>query len=201
MHAVKQLLSTVALGLLSASALAATTVYTSSASFLSQVAPGAYFNNFDGLLDPPVGPAPFSGGGFSYSASTPGDIYLEGGYLGAAGQDDALLVTFTSGNVTAFGANFYATDLFDAFQPVSVTLTLSDGTVHTFTPATLADSYRGFVSTAPITSIVFSAPGLTRYAGLDNFTVGATVAVPEPASLVLMGLGLAVLLAARRRAT
>jgi PEP-CTERM motif len=203
MQLAKSLLSAAALTLLSASAFAATTVYTTSASFLTNVAPGAYFNNFDGLLDPPVGAVPFSGGGFGYSASAPSDIYLEGGFLGASEQNEALTISFTTGNVTAFGANFFATDFVDDFQSVSITLTLSDGTTVPFTPTSAADSFRGFVSTSPITSLVFSGPGASLYAGLDNFTVGAAapvVEVPEPTSLALVGLGIAGLFAARRRA-
>lgn len=193
-----RILPAFALAFLSASSFAATTVYTSSASFLSQIAPGfSYTQNFDGLSDPVPGPVVFSGGTFAYAASAPSDIYLAGGFLGTSQINEALTINFTSGNITAVGANFYATNISDAFQSVSVTITLGDGTVETFTPTSIANSYRGFTSTQLITSLVISGPGASLYAGLDNLTVGA---VPEPDRLALLGLGLAgLLLVARRR--
>jgi hypothetical protein len=103
--------------------------------------------------------------------------------------------------VKAFGANFFAVDLVDDLQSVLVTLTLSDGTVETFTPADLADSYRGFVSSVDIASFTIAGPGNSLYASLDNLTVGTTDrgTVPEPASLALVGLAAAGLFASRRR--
>lgn len=192
-----RLFSAAALTVLSASAFATSTVYTSSAVFLAEVAPGAYFQNFDNLSDPDVGAVLFSGNGFSYSAFAPSDIYLSGGFLGTSQINEALTLTFTSGNVTAIGGNFFVTDLSDNFLSVAVHLTLSDGTTVDFTPTSLTDSYRGFISNVTITSLTMSGPGASRYAGLDNLTIGA--AVPEPGTWALMGLGLAGLAAAARR--
>jgi hypothetical protein len=193
-----RVLPALALACLSASSFAVTTTYTSSAAFLAQVTAGAYSESFDGLANPPAGPVSFGGGSFAYSAFATSDIYLAGGFLGTNQINEALTINFTSGNVTAVGANFYTTDISDAFQAVSVTVTLSDGTVQTFTPSDIASSYRGFVSTLPISSLVISAPGQALYAGLDNLTVGVA-AVPEPAHWLLMSLGVAGLLIVRRR--
>ncbi len=193
----------IALGLglaaLSASSLADTTVYTTPAGFLSNVAPGAYFEAFTDLPSLPSVPSSFAGGGFAYTLSAPGGLYVSDlDFIGTNLDDTALTITFTSGNVSAIGGNFFVTDVADAFQAVSVTLTLSDATTVTFTPTTLADSYRGFTSGVTITSLTIVPPGAARYANLDNFTVGAA-AVPEPAGALLMALGGAALLWALRR--
>ena len=189
-----QFIASAALACLSASSFAAT-VFTSSASFLANVQPGAYTENFTGLSAMP--PASFSGGVFGYSISAPGDTFSNGDFISTSLPNEVLTVSFSSGAVTALGANFYAVNLSDAFQAVSLTLTLSDGTVETFTPSSVADSYRGFISTVAITSLTIGGPGTSLYAGLDNLTVGR--AVPEPTGLSLAGLALAGLFVARRR--
>ena len=202
MKPVYRALAAATLVALSASSHAATTVYTTSASFLAQVAAGAYTNSFTGLSSPAgLDPAAFSGLGFSYTASSPVGLYLDAGFLGTNQVNASLTLTFT-GSVKAIGGNFFNVDIGDAFQASTVTIQLSDGTSTTLTPATIGDSYRGFISTVGITSLTIAAPtGLGAYASLDNLTIGNAVAVvPEPASMLLMGLGVAGLLVARRRA-
>ena len=196
MHSAHRFLLAVGLAALSASPFAATTVYSSSASFMANVAPGSYTESFNDLPSSP--PTTFASGAFSYTVSAPGGLYGSGEFLGTNLPNQALTITFAGGNVTAVGGNFYSSNISDAFQSVAVTLTLSDSTSVTFTPTSVTDSYRGFTSTLAITSLTMSAPGVSLYAGLDNLTVGVT-AVPEPASWALMGLGVAGLLAARRR--
>ena len=177
---------------------AATTIFTSPASFAAQLAPGSYTETFVGL-NTPVNNATslaFAGGGFAYTVSQASGLYGVGTFIGTGIPNVPLTITFTSGNVTALGGEFFNTDAFDSFQSTPVTITLNDGTTTTFTPADFSSSFRGFVSTSLITSLVLSAPGGVQYAGLDNLTVGA---VPEPSSWALMILGLGALTAAARR--
>jgi hypothetical protein len=172
-------------------------IYTSSGSFLANVKPGSYTETFNGLSN--ASSPSFTGGAFAYTASAPNDIYFSGDFLGTNQVGDALTITFTSGNVTALGANFFATDISDSFQVHSLTLTLSDGTVATFTPVSQADSYRGFTTDVAISSLVVSGTaGTSLYASLDNLTVGVS-AVPEPETWALFAAGLLGLRLVRRR--
>ncbi|OYU68405.1 MAG: hypothetical protein CFE45_42955, partial [Burkholderiales bacterium PBB5] len=194
MRNIRHFLPALALALASVPSWAAYTTYTNSADFLAQVAPGSYTESFDGLpAVPPLGPVDFASGGFKYNASAPSGIYFGANLLGASNIDEDLTVAFTSGNIKAFGANFYATDINDDFQETLVRLSLSDGSTIEFTPTNIASSYRGFVSDVAITSVTFKAPGQSLYAGLDNLTVGTTPNhdVPEPTSLALVALAAA----------
>ncbi|PZP36694.1 MAG: hypothetical protein DI603_01675 [Roseateles depolymerans] len=192
-------LSAVALAILATPALADSTVYTSAASFLPQLAAGYYTETFDGLADLPPS---FSGGGFSYSITTAGGAYATGEYIGGSFPYETLTISFTGASVNAIGADFFANNIGGDFLPLSVSVSLSDGTVVDFTPTSQADSFRGFVSTTSISSVTLgiTQPGslLYPYANLDNLTVGVS-AVPEPASAALLGLGASLLWAVRRR--
>jgi hypothetical protein len=175
----------------------ASVIYTSAASLLANVTGGSYTNTFDGLSELDPGAAAFASSGFSYNISAPNDLYAADDILSTSQINQALTINFTSGNVFAIGANFFVVNLENFFQSVSLTLTLSDGTIETFTPTSISDSYRGFLSNVAITSLAIGAPGQSLYAGLDNLTVGT---VPEPTSWALLGLGLVGFLVARRRA-
>lgn len=176
----------------------AATEYTSPATFLSQLAAGAYTETFTGLTDPASNSLGFASGGFAYTASAPSGLYVSAGFLGTNQIDQALTISFTSGNVKAFAASFFVTDISDQFQPVAVRLNLSDGTSTTFTPTTIVDSFRGYTSNVAIASVTIAAPGQSRYASLDDLVVGTVSAVPEPAAFVLMSVGLLGLLAGAR---
>ena len=181
----------------SAAASAQTTTYVSSATFFANVAPGAYTEGFADPFFSGDPSASFSGGLFSYTVSAPGGLYGNGVLIGTNLPTEALTITFSGAPVTALGGNFWATNISDVFQPVPVTLTLSDGTVTTFTPSSeTVGSFRGFTSAVPILSLqITSTAGV--YAGMDNFTVGSVV--PEPGTWLLMGLGVGALLLRQSR--
>lgn len=181
-----------------ASALTAT--YTSPAEFLAWVAPGSNTQGFD---DPSFSLEPsfkFGGGAFIYTVSAPGGLYGNGIFIGTNFPGESLTVTFTGFNVSAFGGNFYATNIDGAFQATPITLTLSDGTTSTFTPSSATTgSFRGFTTDFPsINSFTIASTGAV-FVGMDNFTVGSVGVVPEPTSYMLFALGLGGLLLARRR--
>ena len=188
----------------SAQKVSAATVFTSSASFLSNVqpSPNSYTEGFGPDFGNAASGLEFSSNGFTYNLVAAGpeplDIYQSGDFIATQATNEVLTVNFTSGNVTAVGGNFYLTNPDENTVVASVTLTLSDSTTVSFSSATSAE-YRGFVSTGPfITSLVMSAPGGILRNSIDNLTVGARI-IPEPASLLSMCSGMLLLLQRRRR--
>lgn len=184
-----------------AAAPAMATVYTDSASFLNDVQAGYYFNNFTGV---PSGAQPsvsYDNGTFAYTITAAGagsnQLFNDPNFVSTDSALDSLVVTFTSGNVTAVGGNFWSTDI--SFFPFAadVVIDLSDGTSVSFF-STSASDFRGFTSTTAITSMTIDAVDPVAgpaWATLDNLYVG--VAVPAPGAMALLGLG--GLAAARRR--
>jgi hypothetical protein len=189
----------------SAQKVSAATVFTSSASFLSNVqpSPNSYTEDFTLPFGNAASGLEFSSNGFTYNlvAVPPEDglgLYQSENFIATEATNEVLTVNFTSGNVTAVGGNFYLTNVAEETVVASVTLTLSDSTTVSFSSATSAE-YRGFVSTGPfITSLVMSAPGVNLRNSIDNLTVGARI-IPEPASLLSMCSGMLLLLQRRRR--
>jgi hypothetical protein len=175
---------------LAGGAQASTTIYTTSASFLAQTLPGGLFLDF---TQPSVDSGEsftYSGGGFSVTFTADSTVYRSGTILGNNLPNESLTLTFSGTLPTAVGGNFFITNISDVLQVAPVTLTLADGTTTTYTPSNLSSSYRGFVSTVPIVSLVMAAPqGGQFYNSLDNLTVAS--AVPEPGTYLLMALGLA----------
>jgi len=180
---------------------ATTNVYTNSGDFLSNVQPGFYLETFAGVPVGPAGPLlSFSNGTFSYDITAVGggtnQLFNNPGLVSTDSALDAIVITFTSGNVTAVGGNMWGTDINFVAIPASMTITLSDGTVEVYN-ANSATAFRGFVSDMLITSLTIDAADLpaNAWSTLDNLYVGA--AIPAPGGVALLGLG--GLLAARRR--
>jgi hypothetical protein len=149
-------------------------VYTTREDFLENVSAGFFENDFSDTTSGPSPPLNYSQGGFAYtvSAST-GDLFNDPGLISTDQAADSIVVTFTGDPVTAIGGNFWATDI--AVQPTGtdVTITLSDGTVETYTSTGPTD-FRGFVTTVPITSITIDAPDVPNpfWPTMDNLIVG-----------------------------
>lgn len=182
----------------------AAVVHTSSDSFLPLVAGGAYTETFDTVLSDAPRTLDFAQGNFSYTAFAGRGLYGDGEFLSTSTSASSFTISFTGADVTAFGANFYNTGFDLAFRATEIIIALSDGTITRFSPTSVEDSYRGFTSDVAISSVTLSSVGRENFASIDNLTVGAWIGeapgeVPEPASLGLMGAGLAGLLGVRRR--
>jgi hypothetical protein len=183
----------------------AATIYDSSAAFLPLVAPGAFLNTFStgGIVDPngippnPLATINYSGSGYAYTVTADASgVYVDNVTVGNWATLDPVIVTFTGNPVTAIGGNFFLTNLAGTFQPVAVTIQLSDGTSETFTPANTS-AYRGFISTEAITSMTL--PSAAFFHNIDNLTVGT--AVPEPTTVSLIATVGATAWFVRRRRT
>jgi hypothetical protein len=205
MRPVSRFLVAIALGAASFLASAGPTlIYNNSAAFMAQVMPGySYTETFTSVVDDNTNTQSFSGpGGFAFTASVPAgeQFYFGADALSTNLPNISITLTFTGMAVRAVGGNFFNIDLMDQLVADSVSISLQDslGTSTTFTAADLAGSFRGFVSSAAITSMTITgSQALGRYATIDNLTIG--YALPEPASLALVGLALAGLAATRRR--
>jgi hypothetical protein len=152
-------------------------VYNDRDTFLANVAAGYFENPFDDVIPGPSDPLTYSEGGFTYTIGTqPGagsGLYNDVGLISTDQAADQIYITFAT-PVTAVGGNFWATNIDVTDSGTSVVLTLSDGTVETI-PTTSSATFRGFVTTAPITTLLIDAPdegGVPYWSTLDNLIVG-----------------------------
>jgi hypothetical protein len=188
------------------SAMAVTTTYTDSASFLANVEAGSYYEDFSGVAAGAGGPLSFTDGVFSYDIDTapsapgtppPGGLFNDPGIISTNTAGDAILVSFTGAPVTAVGGTFFASDINFAQIPSDVVVTLSDGTTAGFNGI----GFSGFTSdSGAITSIEINTndPVTAAWATIDELYVGTAV-VPEPGSALLFFSSLIGLLAIRRK--
>jgi hypothetical protein len=126
----------------------------------------------------------FNSGFYGSSGPTQSGNYLNNNSNGA------ITVDFNRG-VTAFSLD--VADLFSAGSTGSIVL--SDGESFTFSASQSQYTFLGFTSATAITGYTINSNYFTV---LDNVSYG-TAAVPEPASLALVGLGLLGCAALRRK--
>jgi len=185
--------------------------YTSASDFDSAIQSGSYLETFDTLSTsgPIDGPLNFSSNGFAYNLTAIKDAVgnqpdqffnaLNGSdvWVTTNGAGSLITVTFTSGNVTAVGGNFFTTDAFGDANTQSIWVEVNGVESSINIPASNASSFAGFTSSSPITSMtIFVNDPATNFATLNNLIVGESLAAtPEPSVLADVGLGLIGLMA------
>jgi hypothetical protein len=185
-----------------AGAQAAITVYTSESAFLAAVsAPGT--DTFDDLTVGPYGDTVYrTAGAYNYQAYSATGIWGAGGptdfWLSNNTRYNPIVFSQFSGGVSAFGGNFFASDVAGQFVPDgTMVLTAVDGGTLTYDLAgATTGSFVGFVSTAPLSSVTLGTDGGAYWPTANN----VVLAVPEPAAYGMMLVGMTLLgVAARRR--
>ena len=121
----------------------------------------------------------------------------------ASGQQSGTMqpeiVATLPANITAI-----ALDVMTYENIVPVKVTASDGTTETVSPAVRQQTFLGFTFSAPVSTLTISVPSESGgFVLLDNFAIGAVeggdMATPEPATFLLIGLGLVFLACLKRR--
>jgi hypothetical protein len=171
------------------------TIYTNQSAFLAAVsAPGV--DTYDDLeiqlYDPTLNR---SAGSYSYTATAPLGLFGAGSgadrWLSNNARTDSITFADFSSGVSAFGGNFFASDAAGQFVFGNMVLTASDGSslVYALNNAD-TNSFVGFVSTSPLSSVTLATDGGVYWPTANNVTLA--MAVPEPSSwgMLLGGMGL-----------
>lgn len=179
-------------------------IFTDQAAFNAAItSPGV--DNYDDLplafLDSPLAR---TAGAYSYTVSSTSGLYGAGTggdvWLSNFAANEAMVFSGFSGGVSAFGGNFFGSDVSGNYQEnTDVMLTASDGSSVSFTITNSATtSFLGFVSDTALTSVSLSSLG-EYWPTANNVTLAMAAPVPEPASYAMLLGGVALLGAARRR--
>lgn len=195
------------------SLVSAATVYTDETSFLAQLNPQYYLEDFSNYTygDPLDGSQPTANygtvNGYSWSASVPNNSPYAGvvglfslpNALTTFAAEDELTINFTGNPVTALGGIFASTDINGDVIQETVTVTLSDNTTVSLT----GSGFLGFTSEFAISYLTIDGVDTpnSNWPLLSHFYTGSAeiAAVPAPAAFWLFGSGLLGLFSIKQR--
>jgi hypothetical protein len=190
---------------------AAISVFTDQSLFLAALT-STGVDTFENVSITGSTPSPLirAAGTFGYTATTGSNTFFGAG----SGSDHWLStnavtvnITFSSftGGVSALGGFFFNTDNGGSFTAGDIFLNMTDSTSSlalTIVGATTTN-FRGFVSDGTMTSFTVAPPPAVfpsgTWATVNNLVLGNVQSVPEPGTFALLGGGIALIGAMRRR--
>jgi hypothetical protein len=195
-------LAIIAVGVVSAAS-AQAAWYTNEAAFVAATTGPMYIEDFSNFTfgNPLNGSqttwtAP-GGNGYGFDAGAPGGLYSNISALSTNLANDPLTLTFTGSPVTAFGGRVANSDISGNIIPGTITLLMSNGDTQSVT-MTSTETFIGWVGPTSVASVSMTAAGTTNnWVQLDHAMLGAG-AVPEPASMTALGLGVLAMLRRKR---
>ncbi len=180
-----------AVGLILAAAGAASAdTYTNEADFLAQL--DRYcVEEFDGYVYGDVYPETtltfICDEGFAYDLYAALGLWAGDGNMSTNDATDTLSIIMSGDPVYAVGGYFFGGDIDGFYFAAEVTVTLSDGQVHVFTPDDPYGgnpSFLGFTSTIPIETVVIDVDdadgALYAWSTVDHLYIGDTVPQDKP---------------------
>jgi hypothetical protein len=138
------------------------------------------------------------GNGYGWTAGATGGLWSNLDSLSTNSPETPITFAFTGAPVTAFGGILSSTDITGANIPGDVTLTLSNGATQTVNLPNGGSTFLGYISGVTLTgATISSASAANDWIQGDHIYTGS--AVPEPGTMIALGLGAAALAARRRR--
>jgi hypothetical protein len=139
------------------------------------------------------------GNGYGWDAAAASGLWSNIDALSTSSADEPITFTFTGLPVTAFGGVLSNTDIAGNNITGDVTLSLSNGATQTVSLPNGGSTFLGYISPVTLTGASIVAVNATAFDWVQGDDIYTGSAVPEPGTMIALGLGAAALAARRRR--